>query len=277
MLINSYFFVPANKEKFIKKSTELQNIGCRIFDMEDSVSENEISVAFKNLTKYQVLDSDWVRLPLDSNFIDRAERIIELGISKFVLPKTTSIKEFNSILEQLIGLNKQVQIIILIETAHIYFRLEDLLQKWHENIYGFGLGSHDFVASTKLVHSDEVLMPLRLNLSLLASMYNLKAIDIASMNFSNKEEFEHEIKSAFDLGYRAKFILHPTQLEYLNQYRFFTEQEFDDAREILSIFEKNLENDEVIATYKGKIYEKPHLDQLTEKVEWGNKFYGSNR
>lgn len=276
-LIQNYFFVPASKPRFIEKSRELKGIDHRIFDFEDSISSTDIDNAIYNVSQQPVNSTDWVRIPLGNQFQEISRELFKIGYRNVIIPKVKSKEEFGDVLSQLQSSNKKTKAIILVENALIYLQLEEILKKWKKYITGIGLGSHDFTAVTRIQHQAEILMPLRLKISLLANAYGVIPIDVASMNISDRIEYHAEIQSAFDLGYRAKFILHPFQLQLMNEYPFFSEEEVEDASDVLKYFLKGEEKKEVVIKYKGKIYERPHIENLKAIKAWGEKYYGADR
>jgi len=278
MIYKAYFFVPANKKRFLEKSESLSGISNRIIDFEDSVSEQSIDEAILNLLENKKLSSDWIRIPIEEKTIEKFIPLFDKGYNKIVLPKILSYQDFVNIVQKLESLIPELEVILLIENAKLYLELENILKNWKGKILGLGLGSHDFCSSTQILHESNVLFPLRLQLSLIAKAYEKEAIDIASMNILDKKEFEAEVLEGFNLGYRSKFILHPKQLEFLNDYAFYSRAEVEDAEYVLNEFESNEKNnDEVVITYKGKIFEKPHQKSLKEIVNWGKTYYGADR
>src|SRR5699024_10761809 len=99
---------------------------------------------------------------------------------------------------------------------------------------------------------------------------------IASMNISDEKSYKEEIQSAYDLGYRSKFTIHPFQLKLLNGYQFFTKEEVKDAITVLKLFEEKETTNEVVVKYKGKIYERPHIGNLRNINKWGVQYYGAD-
>ena len=277
-MIKSYFFVPASKESFIKKSLLLKGIYSRVLDFEDSISDSEIDKAIDLVQKNKVLSSDWVRIKLSSDFEYLSQRLIQLGFRNLILPKLKDFAHTNDVIERLLKIHGKVRFILLIENAMVYLQLNDILSKWHPYIDGIALGSHDFSAATRISHTMSGLHPIRLQLSLIASAFDLVSIDVASMNISDEKAFSDEIKTAYDLGYRAKFILHPFQLKVLDGFPFFSESEIKEAQDVLEKFEDNaISNSEVVIKHNGKIYETPHLENLKEKIAWGKQYYGTDR
>lgn len=276
-LINSYFFVPANQPRFLEKSLGLVQIEYRILDFEDSISPKEIEKATRIIRHHKIKKTDWARLPLCDITEDLARELFELGIENFVIPKTSDKAHADSILNGLATISNNIKFILLVENPKIYIDLEDVLKKWHQKIVGIGLGSHDFAASAKLNHVPDILLPLQLHVSLLAKAYNIEPIDIASMNLSNESDFNTEIQTAFNLGYRAKFIIHPFQLRLLNEFQFYPEEDYKRALEVLDLFDEKIHSNDVVLKHRGKIYEKPHIENLKNIKTWGDHYYGTNR
>lgn len=269
--------MPANKPQFLKKSSELKNIDFRIFDFEDSVYSHDIDNAILLLKKFELKSSDWVRIPTNKNFLVIAKQLLDIGLTNVVLPKIIDIKQFENLFILLKKLSQNVRIIVLIENALIYLQIESILNEWNKHIYGIGFGSHDFSAVTNIRHNTKELFPLRLQISLLANAYGVIPIDIASMNISDTKGYQTEIQSAYDLGYRAKFVLHPFQLQLINEYQFYSIDEVEDATKILDKFNQSEQKNEIVLKFKGKIYEKPHVDNLRNIKAWGEQYYGTDR
>lgn len=278
MIYKTYFFVPANKQRFLEKSESLPGISNRVLDFEDSVSEKKIHEAIQNVSEAKSYSTDWIRIPVNGNKIEKFSPLFEKGLNKIVLPKISGYEEFKKIILKLDSINPQIQVILLIENALLYLEIEKILKEWGEKIIGLGLGSHDFCSTTQMLHESTALLPLRLQLSLIAKAYNLEAIDIASMNISDQKEFQKELLEGFNLGYRSKFILHPKQISFLNEFAFFSKAQVQNAEQVLNKFDLlEKENEDVVLTFKGEIFEKPHLKNLKEIVNWGKKYYGANR
>lgn len=278
MIYKTYFFVPANKKRFLEKSESLSGISNRVLDFEDSVSEKKIHEAIQNVNGVKSNSTDWIRIPVNEKNIERFSPLFEKGFNKIVLPKISGYEEFKKTILKLDSINPQIQVILLIENALLYLEIEKILKEWGGKIIGLGLGSHDFCSTTQMLHESSVLLPLRLQLSLIAKAYNLEAIDIASMNISDQKEFQKELLEGFDLGYRSKFILHPKQIFFLNEIAFFSKDQVQNAEQVLNKFDLlEKESGEVVLTFKGEIFEKPHLKNLKEIVNWGKEYYGANR
>jgi citrate lyase beta subunit len=107
------------------------------------------------------------------------------------------------------NLNKNAKFILLIEHPKALVELEDILKNYSKCIHGIGLGSHDLSIEVGMINDIDIIRSIRINIMILAKAYNIEAIDVASMNISEKESFENEVKDGFKCGYRSKFLIHP--------------------------------------------------------------------
>lgn len=277
-MIKNYFFIPASKSKYIQKSETLQGIGNRIFDLEDSILNKDVDYSINLLRQVKQRDTDWVRIPLEISIFEKfIGRILEMGYKNFVIPKFAGIDELTIFLEKILAVNEISKFILLIENPKALVELNEILKKYKNCILGFGLGSHDFSLESGIENDIDYLRHIRINLIILAKAYEKEAIDIVSMSINNKDEFIKEIIDGFKCGYRAKFLIHPLQLEFLNSYPFYSYQEVNKYKEMLSYYETNVKGQEALFSYESRVYEKMHINKFKKIIDWGLKFYGTDR
>lgn len=277
-MFSNYFFVPASKERLIKKSEEIKGIDNRIFDFEDSVLSADIESSLKLLEHVEKRETDWIRIPLLEDVFDKILwTTIKMGYNNFIIPKFQSCEELDKYISEILSANENSKFILLIENPHVLVELEKILMKFEKYIHGVGLGSHDFSVKTGIKNDLEILRNIRLNILILAKAYNVEAIDVASMNISNESDFKEEIVDGFNCGYRSKFLLHPFQLQVLNSFAFYTRDEIENYAKILKYYKNDVEGQDALFSYEGKVYEKMHIKQLKKIVNWGRNFYGADR
>jgi citrate lyase beta subunit len=276
-LVKTYFFVPANNVRFIIKSESLSGIDHKVFDLEDAIVAGTLQESIQNLVDRSAHSSDFVRLVVDDVFEKTVNTLSGAGYRNFVLPKLRDESELESTLNILDRIAPGSGVVVLIENPLLYVQLLSALQKHSSKLSGIGLGSHDFAASTRMRHDLEALQPIRLNVALMAHAFGIEAIDVASMQIRDIHAFEAELKSGFEMGYRAKFILHPSQLEAVNGYGFYTLEEFQQSGIVLSKMESQALEQKAVTMVDGVIYEKPHLERLKEIHQWGKTHYGTDR
>ena len=99
-MIDTYFYIPADRVKFINKIPEI-NATSFILDFEDSIQFSKLDLALENISQIQNLDDFWARPIIfdNKNNLDLSliKKIINLGITKFVLPKISKKKHLKAI------------------------------------------------------------------------------------------------------------------------------------------------------------------------------------
>lgn len=277
-MFSTYFFVPANKLKFLIKSQELKGIDYRIFDFEDSITEGEIDSSLDLLSNISPKETDWIRIPFNIKLANKIIKITsKLKYNNYVIPKFNGYEELKSFLESVEKFNSQTKYILLVENPKSLLDLENIIKVYKDQIRGVGLGIHDFCSITEIENNNDLLRQIRLNTLIICKAYEIEAIDVVSTNIANIEEFNNEILDGFRCGYRSKFILHPNQLEALNKFQFYTKDKINRCLEILSYFEEEIKGKSALFTYEGKVYEKMHIEQMKKIAKWGEKYYGEYR
>lgn len=266
-MIESYFFIPANKSRFINKIPHIK-ADYFILDFEDSLN-NDLETAFSNVGHLTNREKYWVRPLLFSNEdklqVDILKRLIDLKFTKFVLPK---IKSHADLLElSKISFPDHSEFIILIESAEAYVNISEILSLNKLNITGISLGSHDFFKDLNMRYSLENLKRFREDILIHAKAFGVKPIDIASMDIKDLAAFQKETLFGFEMGYRSKFFLHPDQLDSVKKILLYNEEEIAFVKKVLKRF-PNLSNEIGVLNIDGQILEKPHVKRILEIKKW---------
>lgn len=270
-MLKSFFFIPANKDKFIKK-VGLINADYFVFDLEDAVAKNEINACLERLNRLELHENYYVRPRIDFDEgnnpdLELLTDLIDIGFRKFLIPKISELDELKYV-QKVLKLTEKYQFILLVENPLCLINLKEIVKSKIINITGITLGSHDYTNVVGMKHTSHYLYFARNYVLNVAKAYNLMAIDIASMNISDKEEFTTECLEAFNMGYDAKFVLHPQQLEVLKKTEYFNQKEVENALEIYEEIQSVGLDKFAVIKVNGKLYEKPHLERIMKIVEW---------
>ena len=266
-MIDTYFYIPADRVKFINKIPEI-NATSFILDFEDSIQFSKLDLALENISQIQNLNNFWARPIIfdNKNNLDLSliKKIINLGVTKFVLPKISKKKHLKAI-SKLESIDK-CKVILLIESAEALNNIDKLLTFKKINIEGVALGSHDFVNDLEMKYTLENLKYFRQKILIKAKTYGIQPIDIASMDIKNKEAFKLEALTGFNMGYRSKMILHPSQIDFLDEVLFFNQEEIMFARKVIQKY-PNLNHEIEALNFEGIILEKPHVNRILEIIK----------
>ena len=228
-MLKTFFFIPANKDKFVKKVSTI-GADCFVFDLEDAIAKNESKACLERLNSLELHGNYYVRPRIifnEGNNLDLKllTDLVDIGFSKFLIPKISGLDELIYI-QQILGANEkyayeEYQFILLVENPLCLINLKEIVKSKVMNITGVTLGSHDYTSVVGMKHTPYYLYFARNYVLNVAKAYGLLSIDIASMNISDEEEFSNECQDAFNMGYDAKFILHPKQLKVLKKTEYF--------------------------------------------------------
>lgn len=274
-MLQTFFFVPANRIDFLRKSMSLKadNI---IIDFEDAVPDSETIYVINNFEKKFINKDSFARVTVvdsKTGLIDgrTLEKIIELGFRKIILPKISTVFQLEEIAKV-----KGVQncmYCILVENPVCLINLQKILHSKKIAVSHVALGSHDYANSMGMEHVSENIYFARNYVLNYARAYNVQVIDIASMDIHASFHFEKECMEAVSLGFDGKFILHPDQLSALERIKFFSDEEIKRAENVYNHI-KDVPFDELsVIEVDGVLYEKPHINRIMKIVDW-NKNYG---
>lgn len=268
--MESYFFVPGTRLHKIPDIQKL-NVSQIIIDLEDAVKFSEREQILEQLKTNADYKNFYVRVPLydATEKIDTVifKELYEKGFRKFVFPKIQKSVDFDVIISQ--SNYTDLQIILLVETTRFFLEVKDVLLKYENIFSGIGIGSHDFMAEVGGVHDLRNLEYVRLQILYLARMINIKAIDIASMELKQEENYKEEIIDGLRKGYDAKFFIHPWQIDIFKSISLYSREELNWARKVQNEFKivgSKAEFNPVVID--GQIIERPHLNKAKKIIKY---------
>lgn len=265
--MKSIFFIPATKIDKVNKIIDLK-VKDIIIDFEDSILTSKRDEFINKVFLNKNYKDFWYRLPLrnelkDEINFDFIKTFLEKGINKIVIPKLISKIELENLINRFKDF-QSIKFIILVEHPRLLLEIQQTLQNkdFSKYIYGLGLGSHDLMLSIGAIHSDSQLDYPRKKTLYLAKAYSKVAIDIASMNISDKKDFEKELVYGISNGFESKFIIHPIQIKWLEEFELIKMNQIEWAKKILNaIPEDIIGSDMEPIVIDGEIIEKPHVEK----------------
>lgn len=260
-MIDTYFFIPADKEKFLKKTNELE-CDYLVYDLEDAVAVENKQLAYNNLLNFPIRKGSFVRIPFFEQHFSTLQinKLVEIFEGRVLVPKLHRVPDFYKIKPLIEQYKKSV--IVLIENARAFVEIGDLLKTYEQYMLGIGFGTHDFCTENGIKHSLDNLMEYKRHLIISAKAFDVKYIDSVDLDLNDFTSFKNECLFAFENGADGKFLIHPEQINQLQNVQYLS---FDEIREIEHIYQlvKHI-NEQSIEVYKidGKVYEKPHIKRI---------------
>lgn len=275
-MLNKYFFIPANNEKFLAGINKIK-ADYIVFDLEDSILMSEYDLSIRNLLTIKIKDNYFVRLKFFNEIDNSIEekkinQLIQLGFKNFVIPKFSKAIEVKRIEEYFSKSNKlDLKFILLVEGPSGLFELNKAMSMDVINIVGVGFGSHDYCNTMKIRHHKENFSFARQYVLNIAKAFNVEAIDIACLNLEDVDAFKQECIDGFNLGFDGKFLIHPNQLDEISNIKYFSKEDVDDAIQLYRKIQLLEVGKKSVLRIDGKVYEKPHIDRIKNIVEWSEK------
>jgi len=265
-MIKTYFFVPLANPRHIQKVKTLKT-DYIIYDLEDAISGSSSDLAYDNLKLIDQNKISFLRPKINWDDLDYQylDGLVDHGFHDFVIPKASCYGHLKQLVDWSEEKSLKISFILLVENPALLFDLQAILKSFHQHIVGISLGSHDYCSAMKARYDYESYRFPHDFILNLANSFQVEAIDIASKEIDDKENFLNEVRRGFDKGYRSKFILHPGQLEYLEGIELFSQEEIAYARMVARRI--NLDDFNAIKI-DGRILEKPHIQRIKEILKY---------
>lgn len=242
--------VPAIRQNMIEKARSLP-VDVLVLDLEDSVPAAEKAKARaivadsiaglalkgqKVFVRINSIHSGYGQQDLEAVIID--------GIDGINLPKPGSgdeVRQVEAIIERLEmerGIKHgHIKLIPWIETAKGLLNAFDIASA-SPRVVGVAFGAEDLTLDTGMERTEEgseLLIP-RTMVVIAAKAADVIAIDTAYNNFRDEEGLIKEARLARSLGFEGKFLIHPSQIDPVNQVFCPAPEEITQARRIVEVF-----------------------------------------
>ncbi len=284
-LFRSLLFVPGNRSDMLEKASTADT-DILVPDMEDSVPDNEKSNARSLISeKLETLSGKNQSIVPRVNALDTGLTFDDIhavvnsktyGISVGKIESSWDIKEVSKILSQ-IESEKSVElgstkIIAWIESASAIVNVNSIASA-SDRMLGIAFGGEDFTNDMGIQRSEtgiEILYP-RSVVAVAAKAACITAIDTPYVNFRDNDGLEQEIKSVLPLGFKAKFAIHPGQLQSINNLFSPSEEAIEYAKKVIEVFEEAERNGSGATSLDGKMIDVPVVKRARNLLELANR------
>lgn len=270
-LLRTILSVPGNRENMLEKSKQL-HADIIVLDLEDSVPHEEKARA-RAIVKNWIpkLTGNGSRIYVRINSLDGGlaqedlGAVIIQGIDGISQPKPSTGHEIQKVAEFLTRLEKerglpegQVKILPWIETSLGLINAYEIASA-SPRVNGVIFGANDLVLETGMTRSEEGLEMLypRTKIVIAARAAGVAAIDTPYNNFKDEQGLIRETKLARNLGFRGKFVIHPSQVNVVNKIFRPTEEEVAYAKQVVTAFEEARTKGFASASLDGKMIDIP--------------------
>lgn len=279
MIINDYLmrsllFVPAHNPKLMQSATKVP-ADVLLFDIEDSVQPVENKQKARDLVVEMVQSGAFKDRIIFPRINDResgqllkdATQLAIPGISGFMYPKAKrgeDIYFFDKLLETIeyekgfpVGTFK---IIPLIETASAVLNAQEICCA-SKRVIAIAYGSEDFIADLEGEHDleHESLFVARNMIAMAARASKVIPIDTVHVRVKDLEDLEQNLILSKKLGYEGMLCLNPIELPLVHEYYSPSNEDVEEAEEILRLDQEARKANQGVAIINGKFIGPPFV------------------
>ena len=263
--------VPANRQKMIEKARDLP-ADAIVLDLEDSVPVAEKANAramARDAIAGRVLGGQrvFVRInSLASGLLEQdLEAVVIPGLAGINLPKPGSADDMREVVAIIDRLETErdidkghVRLTPWVETARGLLSAFEIASA-SPRIVGIIFGAEDFTLDTGMQRTetgDELLYP-RIMVIIAARAAEVIAIDTPYNDFRDEEGLIRETTLARQLGFQGKYVIHPSQIQPVNQAFRPSPEEMEEARKVVEAFDEAEAQGFASTSVDGKMIDTP--------------------
>lgn len=284
-LMRSLMFVPAHNERLMNSAARSE-ADVLLLDIEDSVQPlTNKKIARKNIIDYisQGKFNNHLVFPRinDRESGELLKDLTELtisGVAGFMYPKSYTGQDvyFIDKLLDAIEYEKNLpvgtfKLIPLIETTAAVLNAQAICQS-SQRVIAIAFGCEDFVTDLEGVHdpNGESIFTARALIAMAARANNVMPIDTVHIKVHDLSDLERNLITAKNLGYEGMLVLNPKEIPLAHKYFSPTENEIEDAQEMLKLAEKAEKEGKGVAVVNNKFIGPPMVvaaKRILEKYE----------
>lgn len=273
-LMRSLMFVPGHNERFMRSASK-SDADVLLFDIEDSVQPSDNKQKARDMVLSLIEEGIFENRIIFPRINDRESghllkdvtQLAVKGITGFMYPKAKrgeDIYFFDKLLET-IEYEKKIKkgtfkIIPLIETASAVVNVQEICTS-SPRVIAIAYGSEDFIADLQGIHDakHQSLFVPRAMIALAARAHNIEPIDTVHVRVKDLEDLEVNLDISRKLGFGGMLALNPIELPLIHQYFSPSEEEVENAREMLRLDEEARKEGRGVAIMNGKFIGPPFV------------------
>lgn len=264
-------YMPGDDERKIAKAAGLA-VDSIVLDLEDAVAMVCKNKARENVAKV-LKEVDFqgserlVRInPFSSGLAERdLEVVLPAQPDGILLPKTIcgeDVKKLSKIIEEVEKSNgwqhNSIAILAIIENALGIINLNDIA-KSDPRLVALICGGEDLATDINATRTRAgwELFYARSAVVLHAGAYQLQAIDMVTTDFSDPNTLEDEATDSLEMGFSGKQIIHPNQIEPVQNAFTPDDDEIEYALSLIKKYEENEQNGQAAFAVDGVMVDLP--------------------
>lgn len=272
-LKRSVLAMPGSNARALEKGKTLA-ADVLMFELEDGVAESAKATARAQVAaavagggygarqlvvRVNARGSEWYRPDIAA--------IAPLGPDGIVIPKVSSRDEILKAAADLVaaGAPYKTRLWAMIETPRAVLDIDKIASAADDRasrLEVLVLGPNDIAKSTRarLTPGRPALLSWLSAGVLAARVHNIEIIDGIYNDFNDLDGLRREAEQGRDFGFDGKMLIHPGQIDPVNEIFAPSAEEVDFARRIIAMFDEPENADKGVVQIDGKMVERLHLD-----------------
>ncbi|MBU1020663.1 MAG: CoA ester lyase [Firmicutes bacterium] len=266
----SYLFIPGNTPNMVQ-NLDIFESDAVIIDFEDSVmsyDKDAARILIQNfLQKFPLQEGTiYIRINDVENSHFEADILAtrDLKIAGYVLPKASV-----EAIDKLNQLSSGLSIIPIIESPIALLESKQIATS--KNVIGLLFGAEDYTKEMgieRTLEAKELLYP-RSHIAVVCRAYNIEAIDTPYTAKDDDAGLQQDAMNAKALGFTAKALIHPNQVDTINRIFAPSPEEILQAKRILK---KSEELQKGAFSLDGKMIDLPIIEKAKKVLEKAQKY-----
>ena len=279
----SVLYMSGANARSLEKALTLR-VDSLIFDLEDAVAPDQkvtardqvvAALAQKDygrkerLVRVNSLTSPWGKEDLQA--------IAKAKVDGVLLPKVESaamIEEAIDLLDSAGG-SRHLAIWAMIETPMGVLRVEEIARA-NPRIEGLVMGTSDLAKDLHARQTQDrgpILVSLHMCL-LVARAHGLTILDGVHIDLKDESGLRAMAMQGRNMGFNGKTLIHPSQIDIVNQVFSPTPQEIEQSRAIVRAWTEAVEEGKGVCVVNGKLVEKLHVEEAERILRLTNAIAG---
>lgn len=277
--MRSLMFVPAHNQKLME-SASYSDADILLLDIEDSVQPTINKQIARDSVKKWLKNNTFLEHKIFPRINDResGELLKDLmqltieGIDGFMYPKAYTGQDIYFIDKLLDTIEYEkgfkhgtFKLIPLIETTAAVLNAQDICRA-SKRVVAIAYGSEDFISDLQGIHdpNHESLFTPRAIIAMAARANKVIPIDTVHTNVHDLKDLERNLILSKNLGFEGMLVLNPKELPLAHQYFSPSEQEVEDAKEMLRLSEEAAKDAKGVVIMNGKFIGPPMVLKAKE-------------
>ena len=266
-LRRAILYTPGNDLYKIKKASTF-TVDTVCIDLQAAIGpSNKESARETAAYSLQTLDFNNIETLVRINPVDTTDAYKDLSIilkahpDGIVIPNVESISAIQWVSRLIVSAENEngwpegkIIILLIIESAKSMINLPVLCSA-DARIRAIIFSAEDFafnIGAKRTINGTEMLYA-RSNIVLNAAAHNIQAIDMVNRNFKDLNNLKKEAIQAVEMGFAGKQIIHPNQINVVQEAFTPDEDEINEALKILETYQANLEEGIGVFSINGKL------------------------